>query len=216
LPQSTLYRQLIPHSFLCLQDGKLWRFDADRQLLSEPEGQSPRDIFPKFPTKGVRAVYQVGGMGGRVIVLKAKNYWAYERAPSSSSSTAPLFRLDEAAESTTGDDFPHPVRELGFPKSVSGVVHVPDVGLSYLLKGKKVFVFDESRRQLAGSGSGVKTVFQGLQGRPTAGFFDEELAYVLVGKNVYTYEYSSASSAFVAMQGNPRGFAQHVLHCPSE
>lgn len=41
------------------QNGLLWRFDADRNLLSPPEGQSPREIFPKFPLTGVKAVYQV-------------------------------------------------------------------------------------------------------------------------------------------------------------
>ena len=52
----------------------LWRFDANRNLLSPPEGQSPRDVFPKFPLTGVKAVYQINRTK-EVIVFKGKAWF---------------------------------------------------------------------------------------------------------------------------------------------
>ncbi|XP_038065808.1 matrix metalloproteinase-18-like [Patiria miniata] len=201
----------IDSEYFMFGSGMMWRFDSDRNLLSPPEGQSPRDIFPKFPS-GVRAVYQEG-RSGNVIVLKAKNYWVYEKS-SSWSGASPQYQLKDI-NPDTDTDFPQNVRDLGFPKSVSGVVHLADVGFSYLIKAKRVLTFDEYRLELSESSAKVKNIFEGISERPTSAFFAQGFANVLVGQEYYRYVYDYKTSSFVALNDYPRNFAEEFLRCPA-
>ncbi|XP_022095537.1 matrix metalloproteinase-18-like [Acanthaster planci] len=201
----------IDNEYFMFGGGLMWRFDSDRNLLSPPEGQSPRDIFPKFPAD-VRAVYHEG-RSGNVIVLKARNYWVYEKS-SSWTNTSPQYQLKDINPDTR-TDFPQHVRELGFPRSVSGVVHLAEVGFSYLIKGKKVFTFDEYRLELSKTSAKVSNVFEGVSDRPSSAFFAQGFANVLVGQDYYRYVYDFKTSSFVALSGYPRNFAEEFLRCPT-
>ncbi len=203
----------INKQYFVFGNGMLWRFDSDRNLLSPLEGQSPRDVFPNFPLKGVKAVYQVNRTK-EVIVFKGKNYWRYEESAYSTLS-APLFQLkDIDPEAKT--DFPQHVRDIGFPRAVSGVVHIPEVNFSYVVRGKKVSTRKENGPTKTSNSVNFKTVFEGVTDRPTVSFFAEGFANILTGMDYYRYVYDFKTSTFVALNGYPRNFAEEFLRCPVE
>ncbi|XP_038065795.1 matrix metalloproteinase-9-like [Patiria miniata] len=203
---------LIRGQIYAFSDDKLWRFDTDGNLLSEPEGELSRTYFPKLP-RSVSAGYE-RWFDGKIYFFKGRNYWVYKSARAS----PPLFKMYDVDSTNlpSEPDYPRLAEELNLPKKVSAALHVADEGRTYIFKAKKALIVDE----FEGNMEEMKThlAFPGGQWFPTGAFYNDGYAYLIYshgqGADYFRFKWDQTKKTFAGMPGYPRDLYKELLHCP--
>jgi len=189
-------------TLMIFKKDRLWRFRPRYNSNGQPDGTFPLvavDLDQGVPVdqffvgvrKGMKAVYE--RQDGRIVFLKARKKWIFD---GTRLESGPVIAGSEAK---------------GYPRTVYAALFDHDTGLTYLFKGRKVWMYDEF------SGTTNQTTLERLFRKglhPTVrvdsafSFYGQK--FLLDGPHYFTADENN----YVPNHGK-RNFGVDVLGCPS-